>query len=40
MEKAFKIKNSKIFTDIMNKTYNTAAGQFNYIKENAPKFHV
>jgi len=38
MEKIMEIRDSKLITDILNKAFNTVALQFNYTKENAPKF--
>jgi len=38
MENIMEIKDSKIITGILNKAFITVALQFNYTKENAPKF--
>ena len=38
MENIKEIKESKIITGILNKAFITVAIQFNYTKENAPKF--
>jgi len=38
MENIMEIKDSKIITEILNKAFITVALQFNYTKENAPKF--
>ena len=38
MENIMEIKDSKIITGILNKAFITVALQYNYTKENAPKF--
>ena len=38
MENIMEIKDSKIITDIINNAFFTVAEQFNYTKENAPRF--
>ena len=38
MENIIETMDSKILTNILNKAFNTVAMQFNYTKENAPKF--
>ena len=40
MENIMEINDSKIITNILNKAFNTVALQFNYTKENAPKFNA
>ena len=38
MENIIEVKDSEIITTILNKAFTTVAKQFNYTKENAPKF--
>jgi len=38
MENIRELKNSKIVTDILNQAFMTVAIQFNFTKENAPRF--
>jgi len=38
MEKIDELHNSRIITEILNKAFNTVALQFNFTRENAPRF--